>query len=353
MPNITSPSVIFTAFANPHGDLTNLTREQNGIQDVLFSLGRQGKLKHHFSRTDIDKDTYFNYLLAFKNEISIFHYGGHANSEGLTLQDAHTFFEPMASELTLRNKESLVLVVLNGCSTREHVNILFDKGVKAVIATSVSIEDDMATRFAIRFYENLAKNDDLGTAYASAANYVKGSRNEKRFRHFGEVARDTLGFLEETSDDFPWALYAQDDAVLGHCFFEEQDNKSLEEGVNETTFNKELTKGLIEAILPYSPPARKFWDQVNDIAKWETDAKRRAVANGIIAYSMVGVIGIQLGKLLAIGQEDYSADKPRKYLEKCLHIVKRSLDLVNFALLSVLWDAQKKHTFPQIGRAHV
>ena len=54
---------------------------------------------------------------------------------------------------------------------------------------------------------------------------------------------------------------------------------------------------------------------------------------------------------MAIGKEDLSESKQRKYIEKCLHIAKRSLDLVCFALLSSFWDKQKDAPYA-ISDAH-
>lgn len=342
-------SVVFTAFANPRGDLHNLTQEQNGIQDVLHDLERQGKVKKHLIRTDTDLDAYFDFLRSWKNEVSIFHYGGHANSEGLTLQNAHTFFEPLAKELVERNPDSLVLVFLNGCSTRQHVDTLFALGVKAVIATSVSIADDLATRFAVRFYENLAKQDALETAYTSAANYAKGSRNDTQLRHFGTVLRGLAlrSAADESASNFPWALYVQDEAVLRHCFFDDQ-ARLTSPPPNPATFhfNERLSKALIEQMRQYNPVIQNFWERANSIPHWESQELISAKAKEIIAYSAVGVIGIQLSKLMAIGQEAYADSKPKEYVQKCLDISSHSLDLLNFALISSLWDAQKQGKFP-------
>jgi hypothetical protein len=231
--NANQSNVIFTAFANPKGDLANLNREQNGIQDALMPLEQQGKLKKHLLRTDTDLDAYFDFIRQWKNQISIFHYGGHANSEGLSLQNAHTFFEPLAKELTERNKDSLVLVVLNGCSTFAHIKTLFALGVKAVIATSVDINDASATNFAIQFYKNIANNDELQTAYSSAANYTKSSSTAQKYRSFGEITR-SAGFEHSEKDDnpdtFPWGLYIQDETVLNHTFFSQKETALKESG---------------------------------------------------------------------------------------------------------------------------
>jgi len=117
-------------------------------------------------------------------------------------------------------------------------------------------------------------------------------------------------------------------------------------------FNESLTKQLIQAIIPYCLAAERFSEKVSNIPSWETQIRFSDKAKEIIAYSFVGVIGIQLSKLMAIGKEDFSESKQRKYIEKCIQIVKRSTDLICFALISKLWDAQKQKlvTFSDIQR---
>lgn len=215
MKTVPPAPVIFTAFANPHGDLTNLVLEQNGIQDALGPLEAGGKIKH-LLRSDTDLNAYFDFLRRWQNQIVIFHYAGHANSEALSLQNANTFFKPLAEELLARNPDSLQLVFLNGCSTQGHVQTLFDLGAPAVIATSASVDDKQAMQLAIRFYGNLAQGDNLETAYKSAANYVKGSSSEARFRHLGDIQPwRSIGFEAESSrTEFPWGLYVREGSQL-------------------------------------------------------------------------------------------------------------------------------------------
>lgn len=106
-------------------------------------------------------------------------------------------------------------------------------------------------------------------------------------------------------------------------------------------FNELFTKSVMKSIEPYCVPAQKFLSRVQSIPDWEQHARISDKAKEIIAYSFVGVIGIQLSKLTAIGKEPFSDTKQRKYLDKGITIIKRSLDLVNFTFLSVLWDFQK------------
>jgi hypothetical protein len=112
------------------------------------------------------------------------------------------------------------------------------------------------------------------------------------------------------------------------------------------TFNEKLTRRLMEAIQVYSPRTKKFLDNATRMAAdWETQAKFSDPAKEIIAFSFVGVLGIQLRKLMAIGKEELSQNKMRKYLENCQLTCKRALQLLCFSLISKLWDYKKDHSY--------
>ncbi len=107
-------------------------------------------------------------------------------------------------------------------------------------------------------------------------------------------------------------------------------------------FNEILTRRLIESIKKYNPPAKTFSDNATRMAAdWETQERFSDPAKKIIASAFVGVLGIQLRKLTAIGKEDYSENKLRRYLENCSLAVKRALQVLCFSLLSKLWDYKK------------
>lgn len=112
------------------------------------------------------------------------------------------------------------------------------------------------------------------------------------------------------------------------------------------TFNEKLTRRLIEAIQAYSPRAKKFLENANRMAAdWETQTRFSDPAKEIIAFSFVGILGIQLRKLMAIGKEEISENKKRKYLENCQLACKRALQLLCFTLISKLWDYKKDKNF--------
>ena len=105
-------------------------------------------------------------------------------------------------------------------------------------------------------------------------------------------------------------------------------------------FNEALTKQLIEAIAPYSKSTYQFFTRASETNNWENQVRISDRAKEIIANSFVGPIGVQLRKLMAIGKEDSSEHKLFKYIEKCVHIARYSLELINYALISNLWDIQ-------------
>ena len=96
-------------------------------------------------------------------------------------------------------------------------------------------------------------------------------------------------------------------------------------------------KKLIEAIRPYNKKANDFLTTYSD---WEMNADLGPTAKRIIISGYVGVLGIQLRKLMSIGEEDFSESKLKRYLENCLLTAKRALQLICYALLSKLWDYQ-------------
>ncbi len=112
-------------------------------------------------------------------------------------------------------------------------------------------------------------------------------------------------------------------------------------------YNQKLTKRLIEAAAAYSQPIKDWLGKAcNQAPNWETQMRIGDKAKEIIAFSFSGVIGVQFSKLMAIGKEDDNPTQPRKYLTKCIHLVKYGLDLLNFTLIAHLWDTQTRQHYP-------
>ncbi len=212
--------VIFLAFANDRDDtvgyLRNLPDEARRLREVLEPAERAGLceivVRSNCTAADIFKAFQDS---KYRHRIAIFHYGGHANGYQLLLESADgktatADGEGLAGFLAQQN--GLQLVFLNGCSTGQHAESLLAANVSAVLATSIAIDDQVATNFATQFYQGLAGGTSIRAAYHEATSAVQtASGNDFRGLYFGpgreaQVAQNT----------FPWNLYppaASDDAA--------------------------------------------------------------------------------------------------------------------------------------------
>jgi len=276
--------VIFTGFANPGKDLGYLSKEQKGIHDALHPLESKQELKKHLWRDDLDTRAYFELLQAWANQISIFHFGGHANSTQLGLYDHSAFFGSLAEELIARNKDSLQLVFLNGCSTKAHVQTLFDLGVKAVIATSATVQDSLAAELAICFYENLAKGDDIDNAFNSGIRYLKSIQQNTiphRILEQPESYRGSAYFSrKEENEVLPWGLYVNDDQVLHYKITQDAPQQN---SPDQIIFAPLISNGLLES----SSKLVTFLSSVSRPTTW---------ARSSMKGMLVSIRGIGLGK---------------------------------------------------------
>lgn len=205
--------VVFTAFANPNQDLQYLNEEQKEIQKLLMPLESQGQIAKHYNINNTSLSDYFDFIKAWEHRLSIFHFGGHAGSLEIRLQDGKVFFEHLAQELLNRNADSLQLVFLNGCATQAHVQNLFDLGANAVIATTNAVGDEQASLFAIAFYQNLVNGDTLAQAFVSAVNKTRASKEGNRF--FTQGNRPIRWSIQagDLKSEFAWGLYTNNDEI--------------------------------------------------------------------------------------------------------------------------------------------
>ncbi len=202
--------VIFLAFANNlDSHLDTLRSESRGLDRALYPLHDKQFLELHV-REGADIQDVFTGFNRFNHRVAIFHYGGHANGTHLHLEGETADASGLAT--LMGQQEQLRLVFLNGCSTRGQVKALLRNGVKAVIATSVAIEDNMATEFSIQFYQNLAHKQTIEQAYNQALAYLKTKYAFSlgpavvKFRDF--IFDPERGIKKE----LPWGLYLNEGA---------------------------------------------------------------------------------------------------------------------------------------------
>ncbi len=98
--------------------------------------------------------------------------------------------------------------------------------------------------------------------------------------------------------------------------------------------NKFLCRNLIEAIQEYSPKAKNFLEMDIDESErdsWETDESYLEKAKDILISSYASVVGDFLRNLMG-------SDFARDYFGLSLAITKRTLQLICFSFVSILWD---------------
>jgi hypothetical protein len=237
--------VIFTAFANPYGDLGHIGNERNEIKAILHPLHEKGAI-YHLDKESLNSSDFFKEMKKYQDRIGVFHFGGHSNEKLLSLEGGNAFFPSLAAELCELNKDALFLVFLNGCATKAHVSTLIKKGAKAVIATNRKVDDELAARFATLFYKNFAKEISLKLAFDSATReimadpkyqdkaHLKGLKNPVYLRDTGFSAKQEKEILD--GDDFPWNLY------INKKFKSEVENKEIENALYQDA--AEFTRAL-------------------------------------------------------------------------------------------------------------
>lgn len=197
----TQPPVILLVYANDRVDpakhLRNLSSEINRIRDVLRPAEQRGICQVEIE-ANASADRIFSIFQTadYRDRITIFHYAGHADGDQLLLESptgergiAHA--EGLASFLGTRTREGLqlALVFLNGCSTAAQVQGLLDADCQAVIATSAAVDDEVAMDFAVQFYQGLAGNAGLESAFAGAGAAIKTRcGKDPRALYWGDAA---------------------------------------------------------------------------------------------------------------------------------------------------------------------
>ena len=330
--------VILLAFANDADDhLAMLTRERKSIGTALQRYEDQ-----RYIRVQVEPNAGINDIFGlfnrFAGQIAIFHYAGHASGTALNLETASGENEAahaggLAKLMGL--SETLQLVFLNGCATKDQVQALLANGVKAVIATSVPINDAMATEFAEQFYAALASGKTVQEAFASASaliatRYGDGKKiGEFRGMSWGDQA-------EAVSAELSWGLYLQPegDTVATWKLPEQTETDLVIAGSPGTashaanlTGNDGLIQDLFEAIAPHSPELGAMLE----VAR-RTNRQDLRTVRQLIIDAFPSPLGEQLRKLFASS----AVDEPR--LRQLVATYETLIKLFAFTSLSQLWD---------------
>ena len=138
-PGQSSKPVVFLAFADSvEANLPRLADELRQVRAALAPAVKHGWCDL-IERANVTLDDILAVFREQRDQIVLFHYGGHATSYQLLLNaSAGQLNEVNAGGLAefLSQQRNLHLLFLNGCSTSGQVDALLDAGVGAVIATA-------------------------------------------------------------------------------------------------------------------------------------------------------------------------------------------------------------------------
>lgn len=136
-------------------------------------------------------------IAEYKERIVLLHFSGHAGNGQIFLNDGAGNVEGIADLLAIHAKENLKLVFLNGCSTKDQVEVLFRNQIPVVIATQCKVGDQIAKEFAKEFYKLLTKYPcTIEKAYAHALGVVKANDTLKPL--LPQTAIDQITQIYET-----------------------------------------------------------------------------------------------------------------------------------------------------------
>lgn len=194
---------IFLGFSNAEGAfLESLKMESSSLFNVLYPLEAQNQI--HIAREEsMNTAELFQALRRYKDNMTIFHFAGHAGSDLLQLEDGDLTGSGIA-ELLAAQADTLRLVFLNGCATRQQVARLHELGISAVIASSRAVDDTKARYFAEQFYTALADGQHtLLEAFERAKTELSEAYHQPSAIHRGVL-------LPESADKhFEWGLYGR------------------------------------------------------------------------------------------------------------------------------------------------
>ena len=319
--------VIFLAFANDKDDhLPLLDEERKVINGHLLPLANQQYLQLVIEPSATTADI-SRFITDLKDRINIFHYGGHADSKEILLQDQTANSDGIAQLLALQKE--LKVVFLNGCSTRAQVGLLQELGIPAVIATSIPIADQSARTFSDVFYRALAEDHTLEEAYKlAAANHLMTT---------GQAAGINRGLRvkKEETDPLPWGLYITEgkEAVLNWKIPRQSAGSFIVRGAglkyqSGAIINQKLVMAIANAIAPHSRSIQLILDEAKSKNR---EPKMRDLRVAVID-SFPTPIGMHLRKLLIV--EEIGTDR----LQKIVNLYQVSSQFLAYVLLAQVWD---------------
>ena len=333
--------VVYLTFADDSSEhLAMLEKEHDGIVDALKSKEKEGLIQIA-ELPNASLDRIVKGVQRFVGRISIFHYAGHAGAELLRLEGGDMNANSLAQ--LLGEEDSMELVFLNGCATAPQVDMLLKSGVKAVIATSVKINDTMAQKFAISFYEALANFKSIQSAFTQASAHVEGdSSSSVTVKHHRGIVMP-FGDQEE-EEALPWGLYTPENIHTISDWTLPKHKPAADSGnvtdPDTERINLRLTAETCKELLKYNDDIRALWPQLKN-AKGKLAMDKLGDMQDKMINCLPLSIGYEINRLFERNIDSskghmYSFSKAR--LNQLFLTYRSVMEFVAFIMLSQLWE---------------
>lgn len=276
----------------------------------ILSLLRRRNTRDFYVVSDqiLNRTNLIENIEAYKEDICVFLFSGHAGRDRLILKDGIGHAVGIAEKL--KSCKNLELVILNGCSTAGQVKLLLECKIPIVIATSAKVEDETATQFSVTFFKELAQNrKSIREAFKVAIETVQvygaidkfeitsrglGSEEDEKelwgiyYTKEKEILLDTWRLPERKEGDTIANQYLK--KVVKLIFEKEIENKSEADNPEETVLKR--------LPYPFSDPIRKLLAprSDNDLVFYDTPSQDRVAMllyayRSLINFMTVGLIG--------------------------------------------------------------
>lgn len=108
---------------------------------------------------------------------------------------------------------------------------------------------------------------------------------------------------------------------------------------NPDHFNRSLTIRVMNALAEINPVARKLIAEMEKRSPaWENEKRFIDQIKESLSNKFIGVVGTEIGRLMAIGKNAYSEEKPADYLSKCQKIASVCIRTITYAFVAKLWN---------------
>lgn len=333
--------IIYLTFANQEDEHLPLLKEESShIQRSLLPIEAKEFISVKREESARVQDI-VDLLATFPDQIALFHYGGHAGNTELLLEDQTVQSKGLAK--LLGEQKNLQLVFLNGCSTKAQVDLLFQAGVKAVIATSVKIKDRMAVQFAQAFYQALSNKRTIKRAFEFAKSTVElAFANPPAMDIHRDLAGSADALDSTTTEAMPWSLYVQDqyaEAVLSWRLPYYREVGLPKDMITYIGQKFQFNRYIILVLDEMCRYNKDIYSQMVETVDGEEVKKDSSTYLDLVIHNFPWVIGSQVQLL----RQKNKPNEDRFYQLLSTYII--STQVLYFILLSNFWDEHRRLGF--------